>query len=147
MIITEQELIEQLEREKLLFDEMLALSERQLLLLGDTEQPEDELVAIFEALIDEREILMGLIDGIQAGIKENAADAAYKELLERYRRELEFTITGIQHNDQQVLKLAGQTLGVFQQKLQAARHNKKALQAYYGEVDTGGKGWFIDRKK
>jgi len=147
MTISDKKLIEQLEREKLLFDEMLALSERQLLLFGDTEQPEDEVATIFEALIDEREIQMGLIDGIQDGIKEMVADPGYQEVLDRYRRELEFTIISIQHNDQQVLQLAKKTMSVFGEKLQAARHNKKAYQAYYGEVDTGGKGWFIDRKK
>ena len=147
MVISEKEFVDQLKREKLLFDEMLALSERQLLLFGDIDLAEDELVDVFNALIDERITLMDLIDGIQAKIKETKADPEHSEMFQRYRREIEPIITSIQSNDQRVTQLAGETLKVLGQKLQTARHNKKAWQAYYGEVDTGGKGWFIDRKK
>ncbi|MGE5391344.1 MAG: flagellar protein FliT [Deltaproteobacteria bacterium] len=147
MVISEQELNEQLERENLLFDQMLALSERQLFLYSDVDLNEDKLVEAFEALIDERDTLMGLIDGIQTVIKETDADLHHSQLLKRHRQEIEPIITSIQSNDRQMLQLAQEFRKVLGYKLKEARNNKKAYQAYYGEVDTGGKGWFIDRKK
>jgi len=70
MILSEQELIAQLDREKVLFGEILALSERHLLLLGDADVTDDKLVEAFQDLIDERKKLMDLIDVIQVAIKE-----------------------------------------------------------------------------
>jgi|GEM_PF-2411401 len=147
MLFSEQELIEQLDREKFLFGEILALSERQLLLFREVDLMDDELVEAFEALLGERKTRMDLIDGIQAKIKETAADPHYRELLNGHRQEIEAIITSIQRIDQQVVQLAKKNLGVFGKKLQEARVSKKALKAYNGEVDTGGMGWFIDRKK
>lgn len=147
MVISQQELVEQLEREKFLFNEMLALSERQLLLFGDMDLNEDDVVKTFELLIDERKTLIDLIDGIQSELKDYLEDTRHYELLGRYRQGFEPIIADIQSNDRQVMKMAQENLRILGNKLQATRDNKMAFQAYSAEIDTGGKGWFIDRKK
>lgn len=147
MLFSERELTEQLAREKHLFQEILALSERQLLLFGQVGLRDDKLVEACTALIDERKTLMDLVDAVQAEYRETAAVPGDKELVNKHRQELEAIITNIQRNDQQVMQMAKNTLADFANKLQEVRYNKKAVKAYYGEADTGGKGWFIDRKK
>ncbi|NLW92077.1 MAG: hypothetical protein GXY34_10840 [Syntrophomonadaceae bacterium] len=147
MILSEQELIAQLDREKVLFGEILALSERHLLLLGDADVTDDKLVEAFQDLIDERKKLMDLIDVIQVAIKETVEDSNFRDLVNRYQQEKKAIITSIQASDQKMFYLAQKTTSLIGNKLQETRSNIKATKAYYGEVDTGGKGWFIDRKK
>ncbi len=147
MVISEKEFVDQLERKKILFDEMLALSERQLLLFGDKDLNEGDVVKVFELLIDERKTLIDLIDGIQAEINDFMEYSSNFELLERYQRQIGPIIVNIQNNDRQVMQMAQDNLRMLGNKLQATRDNKMAFQAYSGEIDTGGKGWFIDRKK
>lgn len=147
MLYSEEELLEKFDREKILFNKILALSERQLLLFGEVDLGDDELVKSLQALIDERETLMGSIDMIQAEIKDTVAEPDFRALVNRCRQENSAIISGIQSNDRQIMQLAKKTLGDFGKRLQEVRSNKQASKAYYGEVDTSGKGWFIDRKK
>lgn len=147
MLYSEQELLEQFDREKFLFNMILALSERQLLLLGDVKLRDDDLVKTLQSLIDEREVLMGSIDKIQTEIKDTVAEPDFRVLVNRCRQEAAAIISHIQSNDQQIMQLAEKTLGAFGKSLQEVRSNKQASKAYYGEADLGGTGWFIDRKK
>lgn len=140
--------MEKLDQEKSLFDEILALSERQLLLFGDINREEDVLIAEFDWLIDQRQVLIDQLDAMRDDLHEATFNDPVKvKLFEERNAEIGLIMEKIADNDKKILYLAGEVLNGLGDQLRGARQNRQAYNAYAGDPPQVGRGWFIDRKK
>lgn len=142
-------LLEQAKQEKVLFTEILALSERQLLLFRNETKLEEDIVEDFNALIDKRQTLIDSIENLRAAsiIDQEVIKEENLRIYQGLRQEIENTILNIQSNDQEISVLAEKVLNGFGEQLRTTRNRKRAYEAYMGEDEPAGKGWFIDSKK
>jgi len=135
-----------LEKEKSLFTEILALSERQLLLFRSEGKNEDEIIETFRALIDQRQILMDTIDAFSnqtEGFNEISRNNAASDLIQ----EIQTIIANIRENDKEVITAGNRVLKGFSEQMKQARATMQAYSAYNYEDGTARMGWFVDRKK
>ncbi len=139
--------IDKLKQEKASFAEILALSQRQLVLFRNGHKSDEDVIEGFNALIDQRQILMDTIDVLQSSSGEKVTpelrgNPVYQEL----NHDIQSLLDSIRGNDSVIIAEAQQVLHNYGDRINEARNNKRAYQAYNGEDNTG-KGWFIDRRK
>lgn len=129
---------EYLEELNICFTRMLDLSKEQLQLVEQA-GPESDVSEGLLNLMQEREELAGIIDPLVAQItsKTGKQDFVGQSFAQK--------IAAIQKNDQQTKELISRSLNEIGKKLQVARANKKANQAYAPSGSTS--AWFIDKKK
>lgn len=131
------EYYEILERQKSLFLEILALTERQLLLLRSGSKSDDEIIEIFGSLIDERQQFMDAIDSLPYQPKNDSS----------LNQEIHAIIAAIQKNDNYIKDAGQKILTLMGEQLNLAKTTKQAYAAYHYEDSPHSKGWFIDSKK
>lgn len=148
MVCSDQHWMEKLDQEKALFDEILALSERQLLLFTDKKVNDDEITAHFNQLIGERQKRIDRAIAVRDELRaETGGDPVRVNQYEARQQEIETLVEKIGEKDKESLSLARQVLKGFGEQLKNVRQNKQVFKAYGAAVPPSATGWFVDRKK
>ncbi len=140
-------LIETLKKRISLFQEIMAISQRQLEFCQRKDLDPDNLSILLE-LIGQRQVFMDEIDLLNSSVlpDKDVSTGDYERRLFQYKKELHILLEKISKNDEACMKLLRGKSDELVSLIKETRVNRRVVDAY----NQGGgvsEAWFLDKKR